>query len=745
MEKNTAANFTVGDFTVHGSRNLITRAGAETAITPKMLAVLTELASHRGKTLSKEHLILAVWGTPHTSDMVLSRAISDLRKVFGDSARQQAYIETVTKQGYRLKQAVRWQPDAVAAPLPIKQTQVPGQQLLPEASPEPEHSREPEKRGGKIKVKTLWPVLLAVAVLLTAIGQFPDKGTTSDVSGEQAGKLTAPTFTYLTRDQDYERYLRFSVDGKMLAYSVSSKVLPGGKIQLRSLKDNKLTTLGAGAKPEENAVVSYDVAPAFSPDGKEIAYKHFTQSGCLIRVYHLLDGSERELGPCPYAQTHALDWSPDGKQLVTTVFNQIRKIEGLALVDATSGNTDILPPPQHPASGYLWPRFSPNGKSIAVVYYQPNSHLWTLALVDKASGAFNEILVTGEEVSQVLWDETGDALYYLLVNSSNDGIWKVNLSTKETAFIAGTKSSSLDFDEVSGQFASITREQQVNIWQSLPGLEGSRLAKPLFKNLPQTAYPSLSADNKMLAFVSTNSDIDSLWLRSLDDNYNRLVFQGKEKQKLVDPAWSPDGKQLLISVLSREGSRMVTFDMELGDADYFAGDNNVKMGQWSQDGAMLYWYEEVDGIWQIMAKDLVSGQRQSLLQHPVSRFAILDKKHLHYQKIGTVKVHSRTLADNKSRAPVDKMLLPLKNGYEWDAHADVIYYVSPEASPKPGEKKQDILYKMPLATGQPEALYAIEPIMMADGGRHLSVSSDGTMAFYTKLEQYHTDVVLISR
>lgn len=484
MENNTAAtvaNFTVGDFTVHGSRNLITRAGAETAITPKMLAVLTELATHQGKTLSKEHLLLAVWGTLHTSDMVLSRAISDLRKVFGDSARQQTYIETVTKQGYRLKQAVNWLPDAAEAFQPVKQKTSSGQAFLLEPEPEP--------RGNRGKAKRAWPVfsLLAVVFLFVGIWQFPDKRENSHTPVKKIGKLTEPTFTYLTRDDHYERYLRFSVDGKMLAYSVSSKEQSGGKIQLRSLTDNKLITLGAVSASGENAVVSYDVAPAFSPDGKEIAYKHFTKAGCLIRVYNLLDTSERELAPCPYAQTQALDWSPDGKQLVTTVFNQIRKIEGLALVDAQNGNTDILPPPQHPASGYLWPRFSPNGKSIAVVYYQPNSHLWSLALVDKESGAFTEILVTGEEVSQVVWDETGDALYYLLVNSSNDGIWKINLSTKETALIAKTKSNSLDFDEISGKFACITREQKVNIWQSLPGPEGGRVAKPLFKNLPRTA------------------------------------------------------------------------------------------------------------------------------------------------------------------------------------------------------------------------------------------------------------------
>ena len=78
------SSFSIGNYSVFPSRNLVIHDEQEVLITPKMLAVLIELAQHQGETLSKEQLILAVWGTLHTSDMVLSRAISDLRKVFLD-------------------------------------------------------------------------------------------------------------------------------------------------------------------------------------------------------------------------------------------------------------------------------------------------------------------------------------------------------------------------------------------------------------------------------------------------------------------------------------------------------------------------------------------------------------------------------------------------------------------------------------------------------------------------------------
>jgi len=55
-KSNKSADFLIGDFTILTSRNLIVNGEVETSITPKMLAVLIELASNQGKTLSKEHL-----------------------------------------------------------------------------------------------------------------------------------------------------------------------------------------------------------------------------------------------------------------------------------------------------------------------------------------------------------------------------------------------------------------------------------------------------------------------------------------------------------------------------------------------------------------------------------------------------------------------------------------------------------------------------------------------------------------
>ena len=114
----------------------------------------------------------------------------------------------------------------------------------------------------------------------------------------------------------------------------------------------------------------------------------------------------------------------------------------------------------------------------------------------------------------------------------------------------------------------------------------------------------------MLAFISTESGIDSLWIRSLSDQTHVLVLQSKIKEKLSEPTWSPDGKQLLVSALSKDSSRMIQFNVELGNASQFPSENNVKMGKWSHDGTMMYWYEQIDGIWHVLEKALKSKKQR---------------------------------------------------------------------------------------------------------------------------------------
>ena len=66
------------------------------------MQVLVLLAAHAGEVVAKERLMRTVWPDAFVTDDVLTRAISELRRVFGDDAKESRFIQTIPKSGYRL-------------------------------------------------------------------------------------------------------------------------------------------------------------------------------------------------------------------------------------------------------------------------------------------------------------------------------------------------------------------------------------------------------------------------------------------------------------------------------------------------------------------------------------------------------------------------------------------------------------------------------------------------------------------
>jgi adenylate cyclase len=94
--------FMVGDWLVEPDLNRAGRDDKTIQIEPKVLEVLRCLARHPGEVLSKEKILRTVWPGTFVSDGILSYSISELRKAFGDDAKNPYLIQTISRKGYRL-------------------------------------------------------------------------------------------------------------------------------------------------------------------------------------------------------------------------------------------------------------------------------------------------------------------------------------------------------------------------------------------------------------------------------------------------------------------------------------------------------------------------------------------------------------------------------------------------------------------------------------------------------------------
>jgi len=94
-------------FRIDVTERLLLHEGAPLALPPKAFDILLALVQQSGHVLEKRELIETVWPDTFIEENNLTQYISALRRALGDDRRDQHYIETVARRGYRFLAPVR--------------------------------------------------------------------------------------------------------------------------------------------------------------------------------------------------------------------------------------------------------------------------------------------------------------------------------------------------------------------------------------------------------------------------------------------------------------------------------------------------------------------------------------------------------------------------------------------------------------------------------------------------------------
>src|SRR3954463_2707198 len=98
--------YTFGPFCVDIQERVLLRDGAPVPLLPKSFDALIVLVQNSGKLLTKEFLLEQIWPDANVEENNLAHAISDIRKALGEGAKEQRYVATVPRQGYRFAATV---------------------------------------------------------------------------------------------------------------------------------------------------------------------------------------------------------------------------------------------------------------------------------------------------------------------------------------------------------------------------------------------------------------------------------------------------------------------------------------------------------------------------------------------------------------------------------------------------------------------------------------------------------------
>lgn len=534
---------------------------------------------HAGKLVTKDELLLDVWGIRDVSDGRVTRVIRVLRVALGDDTREPRYIETIPKRGYRF-----------IAPVSA---------IVPQASQDADEpavsitAAQVKKRSNKP-----WLLVSAIVALLVMLLSWWFSATDkveSDI------KATVPMLRYtpVTSLDGLEFYHNISVDERYLVYSYASPEDENVTVlMLQDLQEHKRAQL------TEPSFSSFGAA--FSPDGNRIAYhRMYPDGGCEIRLMHLdlsnfYAASDETLVKCgDNSVSSRISWSPDGNYIAYPSMSEQKQMV-IMLKPINGGASEQLTVPPPSSFGDYAARFSRKGDQLVFLRDAAGSaQIWVL---DMSSRAINMLVkVTDVLPGNVDWDLEDKAIIY---PSAPTALSKIDVATAKSSIIAYTDFNALEVQMSSrgAIVATVGNFAHVNI-RKVPNLiTGSSFAQETVfsSNRNETLAEANPIITGPTAVVSRRSGLPQVWLFYADGNQKQITHFDKN-ERFRSLVFSPDGHSLVAQI---NNEIWLLSENEMPKMLSSASDNLISSPGWSSDGKSIFYAESKNGRWHIMSHDL---------------------------------------------------------------------------------------------------------------------------------------------
>lgn len=511
----------IGAFSVDATtRELTGDDGAVRRISLKALDVLLVLARQPGKVVSREHLLETIWPDTLPSDEVVTQAIGQLRRAFGDG-RPAEYIETIAKHGYRLIPEVVWL-DAAA---------------VSDATPVTQSSRRTWHMGVALTLAALG-LILAATWLARSQHYEPSPSPLAAIAPE-------PAYERLTSRPGSELWPNLSPDGAMVVYSQYSEDERTAALMVQTTAPVPPRALTFPADGERHAF------PAWSPNGREIAFlRTLGGDGCRLMRIAASGGDAIDIAPCPGGQQR-FGWNPQGNRLILSDNGPLVEL------DIASGTLHPLDYPRERDDIDIKPAFSPDGRWIAFQRNVSRSDLWRIP----AEGGEPQRLTRLEtNLYGFSWTPDGQAMILSHFVNHQIRLSQLDIATGTLHDLGITNATSPHVAQraptlvfVDGASAP-SHLYRIGIPQP-DGTPGSARERA-FPSTGSDLTPSVSPDGRRIAFLSDRSGTMRLWWTELERPESLRPVEGFAPLQRQAPAWSANGDRLLVVGTTLEGERL---------------------------------------------------------------------------------------------------------------------------------------------------------------------------------------------
>jgi Tol biopolymer transport system component/DNA-binding winged helix-turn-helix (wHTH) protein len=529
-----------------GALRIVSRPDAP-RLTSKAVAVLVELIRDAGDTVTRDQLLDRVWTNRVTTPDVLTQAVKELRRAFGDDSKPSRYIETIPKVGYRLIASVTLFPntDAGFAILPPSTDEAANSQLAPE-----EFLKIPDDGGKRVRHSTGYGIAAVIVIAIAAAALFFGV-CASRLSAAKQGVWKAVDIRSITSDPGPERVPQMSPDGTRFVYEKVDLESSISRIQVRGIMPSHAQTLTA-------RVEDFEASPTWSPDGSEIAFARLRYDSCKIMIAPSTGGSEREVAPCQDYAVNYFDWAPDGKHLISA-----ERIGGdgsdltLKSWDIATGTKTPLNY-EHAANDQdLEAHYSPDGRSLAFRRgLAPYSDLYVMSANGGSVKAATHI---NSRITGYTWTPDSKSL-----------VFSSTLSGESALYTVSVDGGALNPLGISPAIHPSKNRTSSTVLYELPRLESAltelsvddpKKVRRVALSTGNDASPAIDPDGNRILFVSDRSGTQQVWLYdpAVDAASPLTEFP---KGTAINPNWSADGKHVLVTHRQDDNSSLVEIDVD---------------------------------------------------------------------------------------------------------------------------------------------------------------------------------------
>ena len=581
--------FHIADWEVQPQVNQVRRADQSFHVEPKVMQVLVELASHSNEVLSKEQLIHAVWAGTFVSDDVLTRCISEIRRVLDDDARAPKFIQTIPKTGYRLIAPVVYDPE-------------PGPR-------NGNHAAVASAASPAVAQKRTAPIgwLVAAFFAIAALSGYVLYRTLRQAAPARDDSYRTIPFTTYPGAQTQPS---FSPDGNQVAFVWDDE--KGGN------QDVYVKMIGTETPLRLTSDMAEDYSPTWSPDGRSIAFLRYSDTDRGIYVLPALGGPARKVfSPVGVVEWErgALSWSPDGKTLIFPDGKSSHSPSAIYALDLESSKAHPITKPPSFWDGDASPQFSPDGSRIAFVR---GIEGWVrdLYVTDASGGEPTRLTSDGRMVSTLSWTADGKDVVFSSNRGGKFSLWRIPATggTPERLSV-GTEDAT--GPAISRKGDHLAYVQGSSIWSirrvDLKAPKGAPTT--ILSSTQEDSAPKLSPDGTKVAFQSHRSGTQEVWVAGTDGS-NPVKVTSFEKSLTGSPSWSPDGKQLAFDARPQGRSHIYAIQVDGGAPRALTqGDFNDILPNWSRDGKWIYFGSNRSGAWQIWKVPTTGGSPQQVTKN----------------------------------------------------------------------------------------------------------------------------------